>query len=327
MKRLVGRVPPMTKLQSLEAYLESWLPHAVSSPLSKSKIRQLVSAGAVFVNRHREKNPKSPIRAGAVIEVYYDETKMTRSLTQVDDFKVCSHHILFENDDLIALNKPFGIPTQPTVDPHRANLYDALIAYRKEVAQRSPSSAVDATYVGLHHRLDKDTSGVVLFTKKKEANLELAQLFSERKIQKRYYAFVWRSAQHSSIAPLNKGDTFRVENHLGKLKAPAQRIARYGAVSSGGDYALTEFKVLEVYPQFYGLEASPKTGRTHQIRVHCSELGLPILGDPLYFPQHIFPMISVPRLMLHAFCLQFEWKGQSLKIEAEIPQDFLQLLK
>lgn len=329
MKRFHTRVPAGTPNQNLDEYLSQWLSHLITPELSRSKIRQMILMGAVFVNRHREKKPKAPVGAGAVVEVYYDERKLGASSGEVaaQQYRISRTDILYEDDYLIAINKPSGLPTQPTLDPLRSNLYDLLVKYRAE----NPS-ATGGVYVGLHHRLDKDTSGIVLFTKKEEANVGVSQLFSEHKIEKAYHALVWKTPWVSSSLPtLSKNSEFFVENYLGKISSKNE-TSKYGKVSSGGDFARTDFKVVEAFSSFLWLEARPKTGRTHQIRVHCSEMGLPILGDPLYFPSGVIPMVQVPRLMLHAFSLKFEHPIKSIGkggvgIESPLPAEFLAVLQ
>ena len=325
MKRLTTRLPNSTAKTRLDDYLFEWLPSALGKPVPKSKIRTLIVSGAVYVNRHRNKLASTDIFAGAVLEVYYDEAKLNLSghpsSAPVTSLK--NEQILFEDEWIILVNKSAGIPTQPTIDPGRANLFDLTKQFltRRNAGKTAGKFEV---YLGLHHRLDRDTSGVVMFTKKEAANKGVADLFSEHRIQKTYQCLVWRSP----AAPLHqKQDRFEVKNFLGRISTKSEN-ARFGSVTSNGDPAHTYFRVLEVFRDAYWIEAQPKTGRTHQIRVHLSELNLPIFGDPQYFPQNVFPMISAPRLLLHAHLLQFDHPvtGLPLTVEAPLPDDFLGVL-
>jgi 23S rRNA pseudouridine1911/1915/1917 synthase len=320
MKRYTIRLPHSTPKTRLDDYLVSWLPGASGTDLSKAKIRTLILSGAVYVNRHRNKIPSNELFAGAVIEVYFDESRMkvsegksTSTPAILTDSKV-----LFEDEWIILVNKDPGIPTQPTIDPNRPNLFDLTKKYLSK--KRSGSEP----YLGLHHRLDRDTSGVVLFTKSESANKGVAELFAQHRIQKTYQCLVWRSP---SSALLDIKDQFTVKNFLGRISAKSE-TARFGSVNSNGDPAHTDFRVMEVFRQCYWLEASPRTGRTHQIRIHTSESHLPILGDPLYFPKNVFAMVQAPRLMLHAQRLEFDHPvtGVSMKVEAPLPDDFLKVL-
>jgi len=173
MKRFQTRVPGSLPKDRLDQFLFAWLPHATGQRLSKGQIRTLILSGSVYVNRHRNKSATAPVYSGAVIEVYYDEDKINQHQPgRVFETRFDAERIVFEDEYLIVVNKPSGLPTQPTVDPNRPNLYDGL---KQLIAHRD---LVPEPYLGLHHRLDKDTSGLVLFTKKEEANKGISELFS-----------------------------------------------------------------------------------------------------------------------------------------------------
>jgi RluA family pseudouridine synthase len=320
MKRLTTRLPASTPKIRLDDYLAEWLPSALGMDLSKSKIRTLILSGAVYVNRHRNKIPAHILFAGAVLEVYLDENRLksSESVQSAPSVLITDRHVLFEDEWIILINKDAGVPTQPTIDPKRPNLFDLTKKYlSKKTGQSDP-------YLGLHHRLDRDTSGVVMFTKSETANKGVADLFANHQIQKTYHCLVWRAP---SAPVLTTGETFEVRNFLGKVSSKNEK-SRFGSVKSNGDPAHTDFKVQEVFKQCYWLEALPRTGRTHQIRVHTSELSLPILGDPMYFPKNVFAMVNAPRLMLHAHRLEFNHpvSGMAMKVEAPLPDDFLRVL-
>ncbi len=320
MKRYTTRLPNSSPKVRLDDYLAEWLSTATGTELSKGKIRTLILSGAVYVNRHRNKIPSTLIFAGAVLEVYYDESKMKTGEHKPEAtlVAVTKDKVLYEDEWIILINKDAGIPTQPTIDPKRPNLFDLTKRYlSKKEGKVEP-------YLGLHHRLDRDTSGVVLFTKSESANKGVADLFANHLIQKTYQCLVWRAPGAETHETQTR---FEVKNFLGKISAKNE-TSRFGSVTSNGDPAHTFFRVLEVFRQCYWLEAAPKTGRTHQIRVHTSELNLPILGDPQYFPKSVFSMVSAPRLMLHAQLLEFNHpvSGVPMKIEAPLPDDFLKVL-
>jgi RluA family pseudouridine synthase len=318
MKRYQTRVPGSIAKTRLDHFLMEWLPNALGQPISRSKIRTLFFSGAVYVNRHRNKNGLSPVYAGAVIEVYYDEDKLSDGTPRIDKIRFDTSRVIYEDEWLIIVDKPSGIPTQPTLDPFRANLFDIM---KRFLADREK---VEETYVGLHHRLDKDTSGLVLFTKREEANKGISDLFLKHEIQKTYQCMAWRGPGSPKYEANEK---FQIENFLRKVSEKGE-TSRYGAVKSGGDYALTYFRVIEAFRDVYWMEAQPQTGRTHQIRVHCSENLTPILGDPFYFPEDLAPFIAVPRLLLHAYKLDFKHPitGRQISVTANIPDEFLQVL-
>lgn len=209
--------------------------------------------------------------------------------------------ILFEDEDFLAANKPAGLPTQLSVDKKRECLYEILRPNYK--------------YLGLHHRLDVPTSGVILFTKSERANKPLSEMFRERRITKEYLALAWKSPEKDKLS---------IENYLKEKKiAPGKK--KMVAVHAGGDPAVTTFDVLERFGGEASLiKAFPRTGRMHQIRVHLSQLGHPILGDALYFRADR----KYPRLMLHAHRLIFThpFNNEKTLIECAIPTDFQSVL-
>ncbi|MBU6154455.1 MAG: RluA family pseudouridine synthase [Bdellovibrionales bacterium] len=319
MQRFQTRIPLAIPKVRLDHFLAEWLPSALAREVSRATIRNLIMGGSVYVNRHRCKNAFTPLFSGAIVEVYYDEVRLFKGRARrMEVSRLGTERIVFEDGWLIAVNKPSGIPTQPTLDPLRPNLY-SLVKVLLSERERNPDA-----YVGLHHRLDRDTSGVVLFTKREVANKGVADLFSEHRIRKSYHAICWRSPGAKTYGPAGE---FAVENHLGKVGERSGKKC-YGAVTSGGDLAITDFRVIEAFRDAYWLEAKPKTGRTHQIRAHLSEEGLPIFGDELYFPEGVSPILPPPRLMLHAHKLEFDHPvtGEPIRIEAAFPEEFVNYL-
>ncbi len=300
----------------LDQVLADWLPQALGQPVSKAKVRKLVVAGAVYLNGKRVRIASKELLPGAKIDAYIDSVKLfeTDGPSHDQAFEMTAAYILFEDEFLIAVNKPAGLPTQPTLDEARVNLFAAV---KKFIAARDGAAQ---TYVGLHHRLDRDTSGVVLFTKKTEANAGTADLFSKHLAQKTYNALSW-------VPPRERLESkWTVKNFLGKAPGGGKR-ARFTAVRSGGDSAHTDFRLLGQFDKIAWIEAMPRTGRTHQIRVHLSEAGLPILSDPVYGIREDNPPFA-PRLMLHARQLDFPHPitGKSVRIESPLPEDFQQCL-
>lgn len=214
--------------------------------------------------------------------------------------------------------KPAGIPSQPTLDPARPSAEGEL---KKFLRQREGRDS----YLVLHHRLDRDTSGVLLFSKDPKANAGVGALFSEKTAQKTYHA----------LCVLGAGcpERWEVKNYLG-AKGREGKATKYGSVKSGGDPAHTLFCEKERLAGASLVEAMPKTGRTHQIRVHLSECGHPILGDPFYSGPEVLMLpsgvrLQVPRVMLHAYSLGFvhPMTGQELLVSCEWPSDFAQTVE
>ncbi|MBF0107414.1 MAG: RluA family pseudouridine synthase [Deltaproteobacteria bacterium] len=235
-------------------------------------------------------------------------------MLSTSDTKTClsitPDQILYEDSYLIAVNKPAGLPTQPTLDKKRQNLFDAVKSFF--TLRDNPEDA----YLGMPHRLDVETSGVVLFTKSREVNPAMAQAFSKRLIQKKYIALIEHPADFTIP------EYWEIKNYLGRDKT-SKKIDRFVAVRSGGKCARTEFKLLKSFAHTALIEATPHTGRTHQIRAHLSGYQTPILGDTFYGATH-----TAPRVMLHALNLRFLHPANTAEIciEAPVPRDFKAVL-
>ncbi len=269
--------------------------------LSKSTVRKLIVAGAVYLNQKRCRIASKNLLPFAHVKVLYDSSKLKATGPTIiwsDSW------VLYEDASLLAINKPSGIPTQPTVDEARDNAFALTKAY---VQKKDPSA-----YLGLHHRLDKDTSGVLVFVKDPSCNAALGSQFQDHTITKTYWAWVHFRPENPPAPRWNVRNFLGEGKRLGKMKT-------YASVRSGGKMAETAFRTLEVQKDFALIEAQPLTGRTHQIRVHLSENDLPIVGDPLYGISN-----ARGRLLLHAKTLELKHPltGEKLKIEAPLPKEF-----
>ena len=217
--------------------------------------------------------------------------------------------IVFENDSLLVVAKPSGLPSQTTVDPKRPSAEGLVKAMVKA------HSGAD-TPCFLVHRLDADTSGILVFAKSKRVATALTESLRKREWTKVYWAITKRCDQPQT--------EFKVQNHLrpAKEKRGQRTVSLNTVVRSGGDYAETNFTVLARGPSGTALvEARPQTGRMHQIRVHLAGLGLPILGDPIYGPQPL----PTERLALHAAKLQLNLDNQFYTFVMKPPIDFVKL--
>lgn len=218
--------------------------------------------------------------------------------------------ILFEDEFLLAAEKPAGLPSQPTVDKRRPDFFTLL---KKQLRQERGEDF----YLGLHHRLDRDTSGVMLFTKNKLANEPLAGMFKKHLIQKTYLCLT-----KAHKCP----DQWEVKNHLAEARDPVLKKMKMKSVRSGGKPAHTLFRKIRTFKRGLLIEAKPLSGRMHQIRVHLAEAQLGIFGDDIY-PAPQTP--SAPRLMLHAYRLEFThpFTQEALCIESSLPADMLEFQK
>ena len=293
----------------LDQVLAEVLPVFLKQPVSKSKIRKLIISGAIYLNRKRVRIASKPLYKNAKVEAYIDLKKLFSSETEKDFvFQMSEDFILFEDAHLIIVNKPPGLPTQPTLDEARNNLFHEV---GKFLARRE---GVSNPYLGLHHRLDRDTSGIILLTKTKEINPGIAEIFSKHQAKKIYSMITQRPKKLPE-------KTWTVKNYLSTQNN--EKKQKFISVRSGGNFAHTDFVLKEILAQALWIEAHLHTGRTHQIRVHLSEMGLPVLGDSLYGTPH------PPRMMLHAHRLTFQHPMTSLEISVEcpLPKDFTKCLQ
>lgn len=201
---------------------------------------------------------------------------------------------LYENDDFLVVDKPSGLVVHATLDKDRENLYDLLKEKYSDLS--------------LIHRLDKDTSGAILFSKKKSANNEIQKIFDERLIKKSYIAIVhgeWKD-------PEGKLEDFIKKEKIKGLELMVK-------VSKGGQKAITYFEVVEIKNNFSLIKFTLETGRMHQIRVQSALRNHPLLGDGLYGKKD-----RAERLYLHSHILEFVYKNQLIKVESRIPDAFKQ---
>ncbi len=199
-------------------------------------------------------------------------------------FSVAKDMLAYDDDAIVVIDKPSGVSTQGTQRFGEDHLFGALISYFTK------SHGNKLAYVGLHHRIDRDTSGLVLFTKKSSANKSIAEQFQNQKIQKKYLAVV--------VGPKPEKEEWTCTDPI-KRDFASSKIFRF-KVDKKGDSAKTEFRwVKELAENRQLIECMPLTGRTHQIRIHLKAANLPILGDRTYG--------NTPhtRMMLHAYELKF----------------------
>ncbi|MBO6218019.1 MAG: RluA family pseudouridine synthase [Treponema sp.] len=294
---------------SLNDLLRAELPRFLGLAVSNSKIRRLIVAGCVSVNGRQVRLPAFSVKPSSVVKVQIEEEKLFFE-KQPDDiaFELTEKDILFEDESIIVVNKPSHFPTEAGMVGSRDNLHAAIVRFLFERQKIEKPNAKNPPYVGIMHRLDRDTSGVILFTKSRAVNAACHEMFENHTAKKVYNAVVCLPSSKIEAFPERK--SFTVDFPLGRI-SPKGQAAKWGRVSEkdGGLPAKTEFTVLkEISPgkkekisqsHFLLLECRPLTGRTHQIRVHLASQGLPILGDCLYGG------CDYERIMLHAESLTF----------------------
>ena len=266
--------------------------------LSRSLVQKLIKDGHVTVNGKKVK-PSWPLTAGETVEITLPQAASKVKLKDL---------IIHDGKDFFALIKPAGMlvhPQSPVWEEHPETVFsseETLVS----VILANPPKGFDTSMprAGLVHRLDRETSGVMVVAKTQEFQAEMVSLFSNREVHKTYH----------SIA------CGEVPDDEGTIDVPIGRVAGGKIKASDvGREAVTGYKVLERKNGFTYIELYPKTGRTNQLRVHLSWLGYPVLGDWLYKGA------TADRLMLHARRIEFKHPltGKVLKFEAPVPQDFL----
>ncbi|MCR9191672.1 MAG: RluA family pseudouridine synthase [Gammaproteobacteria bacterium] len=274
----------------------------------KSHIYRIVRSGEVRINRKRAK-PSSRVAAGDSIRIPPIRHSSPKTTTVSETLSDClRHHIIFEDERLLVLAKPAGIAV------HGGS--GVSLGVIEAMRQIRP----DLHYLELVHRLDRDTSGCLLLAKKRSCLRAIQALLEARQVQKTYWALL----EH----PWQEKSSLVVDMPLLKsvLKSGERMVV---ASATEGKPSQTSFTVLGNYTEACWVEVLPKTGRTHQIRVHAAELGHPIIGDRKYGQMEMIPSLSglKSRMYLHARAIQFTLNGKTYCFEADLDALFSQALE
>lgn len=280
--------------QRLDKYLAGEM-----TDLSRSRIKELVQAGEVLVNGKKSK-VSYKVQKGDLIQV---------TVLPLEPLKLEAENIpldiVYEDEDIIVVNKPQGMVVHPAVGHPSHTLVNALLYHTRDLAD-SP----EGFRPGIVHRIDKDTSGLLMVAKNAAARESLEKQLAAKSNKRQYLAIV-----HGNFA-----------EEEGTIDAPIGRNPKdrkQMAVVEKGKSAVTHFKVLEQYQGYSLVECQLETGRTHQIRVHMAYIGHPLAGDPLYGPRKTLPGHGQ---FLHAKTLGFEQPstGEWLEFSVQPPEIFQQ---
>ncbi|MBQ9538119.1 MAG: RluA family pseudouridine synthase, partial [Treponema sp.] len=292
--------------------------------LSNSKLRRMIVAGCVTVDGRECRRPAFELRKGCRVSVSLDADRLFYEKDNGDiEFVLEAKDVLFEDDVIIVVNKPPFLPSEETVVKERRNLHQAVIDYlwKNNPSLRNPP------YVGIMHRLDRETSGAILFTKSRSVNKAVHDAFEGHKVRKVYRA-VSGCRDERGLSALCLPYSFSVEGFVGRV-SPRGSPCKMGNLSEaeGGLYAHTDFSLLSlerrVGKTLCYFDCCLQTGRTHQIRLHLSNSGFPIIGDSLYGGEAGFEE-NGGRIMLHARLLEFchPLSGNLISCEACLPPLF-----
>ncbi len=277
--------------------LDNYLNDQVFSDKSRSYVQNLIKKGLVLVN-HLE------VKTGYILKIH-DQITIESYEPEVLDLKPVDLKldIVFEDDDIAVINKPQGLVVHPASSYKDATLVHGLLHQMDNLSEIN-----GVIRPGIVHRIDKDTSGLLVVAKHDRAHQILSDMLKNHEIKRTYMAIVYGhfNEQKATIdAPIGR--------------SPKNRLKM--AVIKDGKHAITHFEVIEQFDQYALIKCQLETGRTHQIRVHLAYINHPILGDPIYGPKKVYGDTGQ---YLHAYQLEFDHpiKKEHLTFKVEMPSKF-----
>jgi len=297
---------------------------------SRNKVQNAIRAGSVKVDA-REVKPNYKVKPGNVITIV-----LPKSLEEV--YNITAQNIpldvVYEDEDVLVINKPFGLAVHPGVGIPNGTLVNAVAWHLQEQMQSLPvKEGNEPNRAGIVHRIDKDTTGLMVVAKNDYAMTFLAKQFYDHTIERRYWALVWGDME---------GDSGTVRGSIGR-NPNDRRLFMVFPDEEDGKWAVTHWRVLERFYYCTLIECQLETGRTHQIRVHMKSIGHTLFGDPRYggnqilkgtlyskYKQFVENCLSLlPRQALHAKVLGFvhPTTKQHIRFESELPDDMQQVLE
>jgi 23S rRNA pseudouridine1911/1915/1917 synthase len=293
---------------------------------SRNKVQQAIESGRVLING-KQVQPNHRIKPGEDIIVYSDKEVQGEEIVP----EKMDLNIKFEDDDIIIINKPVGMVVHPASGNPNGTLINGIAWHLQQ--QNSEISADNLPRFGLVHRIDKNTSGLIVLGKTEKAVTCLAKEFFDHTIHRRYIAMVWGDVTK---------DSGTVRAHIGRHQRFRKIFEAYPDGEHGKD-AVTHYKVIERLGYVTIIQCELETGRTHQIRVHMKHIGHPLFNDELYggdkivkgtvfskYKQFVDNCFSVcPRHALHAKTLGFihPRSRQTVSFDSDLPEDMLQLFE
>lgn len=296
---------------------------------SRNKVQNAIRAGSVKVD-DREVKPNYKVKPGNVITIV-----LPKALEEVYDItpQNIPLDIVYEDEDVLVVNKPYNLAVHPGVGIPNGTLVNAVAWHLQEKMNQLPvKEGNEPNRAGIVHRIDKDTTGLMVIAKNDFAMTHLANQFFYHTIERRYWALVWGDM---------KADSGTVEGHIGR-NPNDRRLFMVFPENEDGKWAKTHWRVLERFYYVTLIECQLETGRTHQIRVHMKSIGHTLFGDPRYggnqilkgtlyskykqFVENLFEIL--PRQALHAKVLGFTHPrtGAHVRFESELPEDMQKVI-
>ena len=269
--------------------------------LSRTYIQKLITQGLITVN-DQPTRPAVKLEAGDIVDITMPPHSPSPITAEEIPLK-----IVYEDNDLLVIDKPAGLTTHPAPGYAEHTLVNAILSHIPDLAQFGGSMRP-----GIVHRLDKDTSGLLIIAKNLSAQANLIEQFKKYEVSKLYLALV-----KGHLTP----ERGIIEAAIGRHPADRKRMA----VVAHGKEARSEYRVLKYFDSYTLLEVKLETGRTHQIRVHLAAIGFPVVGDATYG----FKVPFLNRQFLHAYKLSFKLpsSGEYVEFKSELPEDLKKALE
>ncbi len=298
------RIPIKIEEQDAEERMDIVLPELLENT-SRSSIQKLIEKGNVLVNGVPVTSKKYKLKEGDLVEVRIEDP--TPLQAEPENIPLS---IIYEDADLLVVNKPKGMVVHPAAGNWTGTLVNGILYH----CQGRLSSINGVIRPGIVHRIDKDTSGLLVVAKNDNSHQKLAEQFAAHTITRAYRAIV-----HNNFTE----DEGVIDAPIGR--DPKNRL-RMAVTERNGKQAITHYKVLERFGRFTYIEATLETGRTHQIRVHMAHINHPLLGDELYGPKK--SPVKTNGQVLHAKTLGFlhPSSGEYIEFDSPLPEDFCEIL-
>jgi 23S rRNA pseudouridine1911/1915/1917 synthase len=281
-------------------------------PITRSQIQKLIKAGNILVNDNLATVHRF-LRKDDIIKVQQKDIKAITKVKKVEPNEKIKLKIVFEDNDILVIDKPAGLLVHPTDKIEPDTLVNGLLAQYPNIKKVGD----DPLRPGIVHRLDKDVSGLMIICKTQAAFEYYKNLFKTRKINKKYTALV-----HGKMEKTEKLIDLPIirSKNLGKMAVRSQE--------QGGKKALTRYSVITQFVNFALLEIELLTGRTHQIRAHMNALNHPVVGDPLYKQKNVKQKMDLNRIYLHSTILGFkDQQGKTQEFKSKLPLKLQNILK
>ncbi len=278
---------------------------------SRGELIKKIKSGEVLANKKIVK-PSYVLQEKDILEITETEKKK-----EVVPNRKIELDIIFENKDIIVINKPAGISAHPSANEKENTIANALVAKYPKIKDVHDDSIDAWMRPGIVHRLDRETSGIMVIAKNKEAFAELKRAFKKRTVKKKYVAIFLGTF---------KNKEGMIEKQIARSSNYRKQVIAGRKTKTKIREAVTNYKVLKGCNGYSYVEAVPETGRMHQIRVHLASMGHPIIGDALYTKKNTTIKNIAKRQMLHAKSIEFVLFGEKYIFSAQPPVDFRNFL-